>query len=717
MVDVSAGDGHTLAVRSDGSVLAWGLDSDGQLGDGGVSADQSTPVPVFGFGAGSGVVAVSAGSDHSLALRSDGSVWAWGDNDFGQLGDRGATIDQQTPVPVSGLGSGVVAVSAGGDHSVALRSDGSVMAWGQDYSGQLGDDHYLLNYAYPRSVFGLGAGSGVVAVSAGRIHSLALRSDGSVVAWGGDDNGQLGDGGANTNRPWPVPVVGLGVGSGAVAVSAGYSHSLAVRSNGSVWAWGDDDFGQLGDEATTYDWRNDVTNDQSIPVPVFGLGPGSGMVGVSGGLEHSLGVRSDGSVMAWGKDFYHQLGHLDDGATYHAPVPVYGLGAGSGVVAVEAGEYHSLARKSPGPTFASVSPARVWDTRVGPGPTGRIGAGHTRDVTVTGLGGVPVAGVTAVVLNVTAVNPSAGTYVTVWPTGQPRPLASNLNIPPGDTRPNLVTVKVGAGGRVSFYNGGGTNDLLADVAGWYGPTGGQRYTPVSPARMWDARVGPGPTGRVGARQSRDVAVTGLGGVPASGVSAVVLNVTAVNPSAGTYVTVWPTGQPRPVASNLNIPPGDTRPNLVTVKVGASGQVSFYNDAGTIDLLADVAGYYGNAGASFNSVSPARVKDTRVGPGPIGRIGAGQTVNFFATGVGGVPGNGVTALVLNVTAVNPTAGTYLTVWPTGEPRPLASNLNIPPGDTRANLVIVKASGQVNVYNHTGTTELIVDVAGWFGTPGT
>lgn len=125
----------------------------------------------------------------------------------------------------------------------------------------------------------------------------------------------------------------------------------------------------------------------------------------------------------------------------------------------------------PNPTFAPLSPFRVWDSRVGPGPVGRIGPAGVRNVTVTGLGGVPATGVTAVVLNVTAVAPSAGTFVTVWPSGENRPNASNLNIPPGDTRPNLVIVKVGAGGQVNFYNDAGTVDLIADVAGWYGVPG------------------------------------------------------------------------------------------------------------------------------------------------------------------------------------------------------------------------------------------------------
>jgi len=211
-------------------------------------------------------------------------------------------------------------------------------------------------------------------------------------------------------------------------------------------------------------------------------------------------------------------------------------------------------------------------------------------VTVTGVGGVPAGAATAVVLNVTAVNPTAETVVTAWPSGEARPLASNLNVPPGDTRPNLVVVKVGALGRVSFYNNAGAVDLIADVAGYFGATGAS-FTSVSPARLWDSRSGPGPVGRIGPGATRSITVAGVGGGPTPGISAVVLNVTAVNATADTYVTVWPAFETKPLASNLNVPPGDTRPNLVVVKVGLFGQVSFYNNAGTVDLVADVAGWY------------------------------------------------------------------------------------------------------------------------------
>ncbi len=433
------------------------------------------------------------------------------------------------------------------------------------------------------------------------------------------------------------------------------------------------------------------------PAPTFSLASGSLPAGL--GLS-AAGVLSGTPTGAGSSTFTVRAAN--------------GVGAGATTAAITI----TVSAPPVASTFTPLSPFRVWDTRVGPGPTGRVGPNGTRDVSVTGTGDVPSAGVTAVVLNVTAVNPSAGTFVTAWPTGEPRPLASNLNIPAGDTRPNLVTVKVGAGGRVSVANDAGTVDLVADVSGWYGPSGAERYTAVSPARIFDSRFGPGSTGRITAGSPRAVTVVGAGGVPPAGATAVVLNVTAVNPSAGTFVTVWPAGEARPVASNLNIPPGDTRANLVVVKVGAGGQVSMANDAGAIDLIADVAGWFGPSGAALTSVSPSRVWDSRGEPGPTGRIGAGATREIVVTGAGGVPVSGVTAVVLNVTAVNPSAGTFVTVWPTGESRPVASNLNVPRGDTRANLVVVKvgAGGRVSFGNDAGTVDLIADVAGWYGASG-
>jgi hypothetical protein len=308
--------------------------------------------------------------------------------------------------------------------------------------------------------------------------------------------------------------------------------------------------------------------------------------------------------------------------------------------------------------------------------------------------------------------------MTVWPAGDPRPVASNLNVPAGDVRPNLVIVNVGADGAIGVFNHDGDVDVVVDVAGWFGPGAGEQYTGMSPARVWDSRYAPGPAGQIGPGETRNVTIAGVGGVPATGVSAVVLNVTAVTPSARTYLTVWPTGESQPLASNLNVPPGDVRPNLVIVKIGAGGGVSFFNHDGNIDIVADVAGWIGPSGEQqFTGVPPTRVWDSRSGPGPTGPNGPGETRDVAVTGMAGVPLTGVSAVVLNVTAVNPSEATYLTVWPTGEPMPVASNLNVPPGDVRPNLVIAKvgAGGRVSFFNYAGNVDVVVDIAGWFGTP--
>jgi len=369
--------------------------------------------------------------------------------------------------------------------------------------------------------------------------------------------------------------------------------------------------------------------------------------------------------------------------------------------------------------FHALAPARILDTRVGNGaPVGKVGPGGWLALQVTGRGGVPAAGVSAVVMNLTITEPTEGTYLTAWPLGAQRPLASNLNVSAGQTLPNLVTVAVGAGGKIYIYNNNGSAHLVADVAGWYGDgteAGGARYHTLTPARLLDTRdAGGAPVGPGG---TLSLQVTGRGGVPASGVSAVVMNLTAVSPTAGTYVTAWPAGQARPLASNVNVVAGQTAPNLVTVAVGAGGKVNLYNLAGAVHLVADVAGWFGDGteagGARFHAFSPSRILDTRGGNGaPVGPL---VPLELQVTGRGGVPAVDVAAVVLNVTVTQPTDSTHLTVWPSGQARPLASNLNFGPGQTVANLVIVRVGtgGKVSIYNAGGFSHVVVDVAGWYG----
>ena len=364
---------HVLVIKSDGAVLAWGLNSNGQLGDGTVGP-RLLPVQVSGLGSGSGVVAVAAGSGHSLALKSDGTVLAWGNNASGQLGD-GTTTSQTTPVQVSGLGSGsgVVAVAAGGNsYSLALKSDGTVLAWGFNSNNELGDGTTTQRHT-PVQVSGLGSGSGVTAIATGFTHSLVLKSDGTVLAWGNNSGGQIGDG-TTTRRSAPVQVSGLGSGSGVTAVAAGSIHSLAIKSDGTVLAWGGNTSGQLGDGTTT---------NQTTPIQASGLGSGSGVTALIVGSTHSLALKSDGTVLAWGGNGSGQLG---DGTTTNrtSQVQVSGLGSGSGVTAVAAGTIHSLALKSDCTVLA-------W----GGNSSGQLGRGTNTSL----LSPVPVFGL-ASVLNV-----------------------------------------------------------------------------------------------------------------------------------------------------------------------------------------------------------------------------------------------------------------------------------------------------------------------------
>ncbi|MGH9265953.1 MAG: PKD domain-containing protein, partial [Acidimicrobiales bacterium] len=241
-----------------------------------------------------------------------------------------------------------------------------------------------------------------------------------------------------------------------------------------------------------------------------------------------------------------------------------------------------------GAGYHPLTPARILDTRFGLGP---LGPAATFDLQVTGQGGVPATGVSAVILNVAVTGATMAGYLTAFPAGEALPPTSNLNFVAGQTVPNLVTAKLGAGGRLSLFNAAGSTDVIADVAGWYddgASTTGGRFHPVTPGRVLDTRFGAGP---LGPAATMGVQVAGEGGVPATGATAVVLNVAVTGPTASSYLTVFPGGEAMPVVSNLNFVAGQTVPNLVVAKLGAGGSLAAYNAAGTTDLVADVAGWF------------------------------------------------------------------------------------------------------------------------------
>jgi hypothetical protein len=245
-----------------------------------------------------------------------------------------------------------------------------------------------------------------------------------------------------------------------------------------------------------------------------------------------------------------------------------------------------------------LTPDRIMDTRVDNGASGPVPAEGEVSLQVEGRGGVPATGVGAVVLNVTATQPTGGGYLTVYPDGGARPVTSNLNFSKGQTIPNLVVAPVGSDGKVDFYNGsGGTVQILGDVSGWFasGTAGAGGLTPLTPDRIMDTRVDNGVSGPVPAEKEVSLQVVGRGGVPAYGVGAVILNVTVTSPQYGGYITVYPDGFTRPVTSNLNFSKGQTIPNLVVAPVGSDGKIDFYNGSGgTVQIIGDVSGWWSNA---------------------------------------------------------------------------------------------------------------------------
>ena len=343
VVSVAAGSSHSLALCSDGTVVAWGNNYYGQLGNNSTTNSQ-VPVLVDASGvlSGKSVVSVAAGGSHSLALCSDGTVVAWGYNNYGQLGNN-STTNSQVPVLVDATGvlsgKAVVSIDARYSYSLALCFDGIVVGWGYNRSGQLGNNSTTDTNKTPvlADLSGVLSGKTVVSVAAGNLHSLALCSDGTVAAWGNNYAGQLGNNGT-TNSKVPVLVDTTGVlnGKTVVAVACGADSSRALCSDGTVVAWGYNYYGQLG--------NNSTTNSQvSVLVDASGVLSGKSVVSVAAGGSHSLALCSDGTVASWG---YNSSGRLGNNSTTNSKIPVLvdnsGFPVGRKSKMIAGGNGHSL---------------------------------------------------------------------------------------------------------------------------------------------------------------------------------------------------------------------------------------------------------------------------------------------------------------------------------------------------------------------------------------
>ncbi len=321
-IKTAVGDGHTVMLKSDGTVWACGNNSSGQLGDGtDISRDRFVQVSSL-----TNVITIAAGFNHTIALKNDGTVWAWGGNANGELGD-GTTVNKNAPIQVSVI-NGIMAIEAGYYHTMAIKSDGTVWTWGKNVDGQLGDGT-TTNKNLPVKVTGL---TGVKAAAGGDKYTVALKNDGTVWAWGSNQYGNLGDG-SSTSRVTPAQVSGL---TGITAVACGYGHTIALKSDGTVWTFGRNDYGQVGDG---------TTNIRKTPYKLTSL---SSITSISGGRWHTTALKSDGTVWGWG---YNGDGELGDGTITNRYSPVQAVGL-TGVKTISTRNFHIIAIKNDGTVWS-----------------------------------------------------------------------------------------------------------------------------------------------------------------------------------------------------------------------------------------------------------------------------------------------------------------------------------------------------------------------------
>jgi alpha-tubulin suppressor-like RCC1 family protein len=351
IVAVAAGGGHSHALRANGALYAWGINFSGEFGNG--TANPAGAPAVVGFDTVSWI-ATEPGNQFTVALRSNGTLWGWGENSSGQLGDA-TFASRNTPAEVAGGAATWTASASGLAHTVALRGDGTLWGWGENGSGQVGDGTNSSN-SIPQQIFVTQPSSQIDnwrAVAAGDFHNVAIKSDGTLWAWGDDSFGQLGDGNLSSHKE-PIQILTKNPGnfdSNWVAVAAGGSFSLGLQADGTLWAWGDNSFLQLGADPALLA----PATFSSVPVQLINFAPpaagfNSGWVAVAAGLGHAMALQADGTLWSWGDN---SVGQLGDGTTTSTFTPVQVINAGSvPYAAMSAGDSHSLARRADGTLWA-----------------------------------------------------------------------------------------------------------------------------------------------------------------------------------------------------------------------------------------------------------------------------------------------------------------------------------------------------------------------------
>ncbi len=396
----------------------------------------------------------------------------------------------------------------------------------------------------------------------------------------------------------------------------------------------------------------------------------------------------------------------------------------------------AAAPAAPDGAYYPITPTRVLDTRIGLGaPTSPLLPATTTTLPIAGVGGIPATGVAAVVLNVTVTDPSAFGYLTVFPSAAARPTASSLNFNPHQTVANSVTVGLGSSGAIDLFNSEGATDAIVDVVGYYANSSlpiaqygaGSQFRTLTPTRIFDTRdADQGPA--LGPDEGFALPIDF--GVDNAHVSAVAVNITAVTPSAPGYLTTWDGQADFPQTSTVNFTAGTTVPNFAiiptapcTATASCAGLPAigiFNGSTGNTHVVIDLVGFYDNDptitdGLLFHPITPERIVDSRIG---LGAHTLGPQSTARITTPASIGDADTVVLSLNVTAVVPTANTYLSVWPDDLAQPLVSSLNPLAGQTVPNAVVTgfDSHGTFDVYNNAGTTALVIDVNGYFDSSG-
>ncbi len=728
--EVATSEGHSCALMRDRNVRCWGGQTFGAVlgvpGSENRVGDDEAPATIGPVALGGDAQAIAVGNFHSCALLIDGSIRCWGNARHGQLGygseqevGDNETPAQLGPVPI-GPGRTAFKIDAGRRHTCALLDGAEILCWGertaikgglQSGAGAFpdyGDDEPAS--AGPLVTAADLGGSAPAAVSAGDRSTCAINEIGDVYCWG---NGEVATNSTGVNAVVLNPAkVDLG-GRTARAIDLGFSHACVIFEGGGVGCWGEGDGGRLG-----YGDTDDVGDDEPpLSKGLVDIGAGRTAKAVSAGNSGTCVLRDNDTLLCWGDGRNGVPGgantiDIGDDEPPSAAPPVNFVGTAA---------------------YRPVTPYRVLETRAGlsgPGPIqgkGVVGPGERIDVQITGTGGpngIPDTGVYAVVLNLTLAQALARGFVTAYTFGTSRPTASNLNVTAaGQTAPNKVIVPVSPDGKISIFTLGGGH-LIADVFGYFEATASSdagRLIGVDPSRVLETRPGlspPGQKGKLGPGREIELRVTGRNGVPGSGVSAVVLNVTGVEGNDRGFITVYPGNVTRPTTSNINLAgPGATRPNTVIVPVSPAGTIKIFAQQGA-HIVVDVTAFFTDSSAPdtddglFVRINPSRLGDSRsVGVGP---LLPGGRVQFNVAGRLGIPFT-ANAGVFNLTATESRDRGFVTGYPTEITRPDTSNLNLPgPNETIANLAVLPLrppSGSITLFTQTGAS-LIMDTTGYF-----